>query len=281
MCAESQLVYRHRLWSVLDMAERFRVASFAVVIGQLCESTTLVRFGPIGTAVGFNLPDPRPVILAALNDAESQFKELALSAVLRDQWRRLMERSASVPLQELVILIREMHENLLVELSSAWFLMIPADRRFVYEQPSPIFGGDVHDAFPEARRDIAAAGRCYALDEWTACVVHLMRALEPGLLWLADRVKLDSEDMKRENWKNIIDQIEKKIRGMESEPKSIEKSVKVQFLSKAATQFFWFKDAWRNDAAHGHEHYEERDGAPIFLHVSDFFRHIAAEAINP
>ncbi len=107
-----------------------------------------------------------------------------------------------------------------------------------------------------------------------------MRALEHGLLWLAKRVNLDPEDMKREQWKNIIDQIEKKIRAMESEPKSAEKSVKVQFLSEAATQFRWFKDAWRNDAAHAHVHYDEREGALIFLHISDFFRHIAKEAVK-
>lgn len=95
-----------------------------------------------------------------------------------------MQCSESAPLQEVVILVREMNNNLMVELSSAWFLMIPADRRFVYEQPNPIFGEVVYNVFPDARRDIAAAGRCYALDEWTACVMHLMRALEFGLRWL-------------------------------------------------------------------------------------------------
>jgi len=217
--------------------------------------------------------------MAALQEANKYFLELPLSRVLRQQWQRLLARvDAAAPLSEIAILIREMSNNLLVELSSAWFLMIPADRRFVYEQPNPIFGNEVHCAFSDAGRDIAAAGRCYALDEWTACVFHLMRALERPLLWLADRVKLDSGDMKRENWKNIIDQIEKKIRDMESEPKSEEKSVKLKFLSEAATQFRWFKDAWRNETAHAHVHYDEREGALIFLHVSDFFRHIAAEA---
>jgi len=173
-----------------------------------------------------------------------------------------------------------MNNNLMVELAEAWFLMIPADKRFIYEQPSPIFGETVHKAFPDAQRDIAAAGRCYALDEWTACVVHLMRALEHAMRWLASRVHLDPESIKGENWKNVIDQIEKKIREMESEPKSAEKSAKIQFLSQSATQFRWFKDAWRNDAAHGHVYYDEREGAPLFLHISDFFRHIATEAIK-
>ena len=255
------------------MAERFHVVSFATVMAQLRESAMLA------VTVPEDAPNPRPVVLAALEEANKYFLELPLSTVLRAQWQRLLARvNGEAPLPEIVILIREMSNNLMVELSSAWFLMVPAGRRFVYEQPRPIFGDEVYCAFPNARPDIAAAGRCYALDEWTACVFHLMRALEHTLLWLADRVKLDPEDMKRENWKTIIDQIEKRIRDLESEPKSKEKSEKVRFLSEAATQFRWFKDAWRNNAAHAHVHYEERDGALIFLHVSDFFRHIAAEA---
>lgn len=265
---------QHRLWSLIDMAVRFRASSFATVIAQLRQSAMSVELAMPGG------PSPKDVVLAALQAADLQFRELPLSPVLKSQWQRLIERADIAPLGEVAILIREMNNNLMVELSSAWFLMIPADRRFVYEQPTPIFGDDVYRAFPKAQRDIAAAGRCYALDEWTACVIHLMRALEHGLMWLAERVKLNPEDMKRENWKNIIDQIEKKIRDMESEPKSNEKSLKVQFLSEAATQFRWFKDAWRNDAAHAHVHYDEREGVPIFLHISDFYRQIAAEAVK-
>lgn len=257
------------------MAERFRVTSFATVISQLRESALCVQFAhPNG-------PQPDELVRTALELANQQFKDLKLSLVLRQQWERLLDRSKNnAPLSEMVILIRELNNNLMVELSSAWFLMIPADRRFVYEQPKPIYGEDVDKAFPDARRDIAAAGRCYALDEWTACVIHLMRALEHALRWLATRVGLNPEEIKEENWKNVIDRIEKKIKELEQHPKGPSKSENVQFLSEAATQFRWFKDAWRNDAAHGKVYYDEREGAPIFLHMSDFFRHIAVEAVK-
>jgi hypothetical protein len=257
------------------MPIRFPVSSFASVISQLRESTTLVRFAPVGG------PQPGGVVRAALQDADEQFKDMKLSLVIRGQWERLLKRAASdAPLSEIAILVREMNNNLLTELAGAYFLMIPADRRFAYEQPQPIFGSDVHKAFPGAQRDIAAAGRCYALDEWTACVVHVMRALEHGLRWLAKRAGLKPEDVVGENWKNVIDKIEKKTRELEQLPRSPAKSENVQFLSEAATQFRWFKDAWRNDAAHAHVSYDERECAPIFLHISDFFRHIATEAVK-
>jgi hypothetical protein len=262
------------------MADRFRAMSFAAVIAQLQESATLIRLCESGG------PQPDELVRIALKNADVQFKELRLSNVLRDQWRRLMKHSEDGRrLSDMALLITEMYKNLAVELSSACFLMIPADRRFIYEQMhdgklTPIFGQDTDLAFPEARRDIAAAGRCYALGEWTACVVHLMRALEHALRWLAKRVGLKPEEYQGEQWKNIIDRIEKKIRELEQAPKSPQKSTNVQFLSEAATQFRWFKDAWRNEAAHAHVYYGESEGAPIFLHVSDFCRHIAAEAVK-
>jgi hypothetical protein len=280
MCVESQSFRQncavfHCLWSIPDMADRFRVSSFATVMGQLRESATLVNLsGPNDSAA-------EDLIRAALRDAEAKFSELKLSQVLRAQWQRLLERAyGNAPLLELAILIREMHNNLLTELTAAYFLMIPADRRFIYEQPRPIFGEEAHRAFPDAQRDIAAAGRCYGLDEWTACIFHLMRALEHGLRWLGVMVTLDPVILKTENWKNIIDQIEKKIRELESLPKSADKTAKTQFLSEAASQFRWFKDAWRNDVSHANVFYDEREAVPIFLHVSDFFRHIASEAVK-
>lgn len=260
------------------MAERFRVSSFATVIAQLRESALAVRLASSDPKA----PQPTDVVMSALKSADHEFKDLKLSKVLRSQWERLLKRAEEddATLMELAILMRELNNNLLVELSSAYFLLIPADKRFAYEQPQPIFGPDVERAFPDAKRDLSAAGRCFAVDEWTACVTHLMRALEYALRWLAKRAGLKPDEYEGENWKNVIDRIEKKIRELEQLPKSPAKSENVQFLSEAATQFHWFKDAWRNQAAHAHVFYDDRDGIQIFLHLSDFFRHLATEAVK-
>jgi hypothetical protein len=258
------------------MAERFRASSFATVVSQLRETSTILRIARPRSEDQWD-----ELARKALNDADQNFKELPLSVVLRSQWERLLQRmNEKADSGEISILIREMGNNLLVELTTAYFLMIPADRRFAYEQPYPVFGPEVHKAFPEARLDIAAASRCYALDEWTACVMHLMRALEHGLRWLGNKVALTPEEMEGKNWKNVIDGIEKKIEAMEQLPKSQEKTERLRFFSGAASQFRWFKDEFRNDAAHGHVFFDEKTGAPIFLHVSDFYRIIATEAVK-
>ena len=114
-----------------------------------------------------------------------------------------------------------------------------------------------------------------ALSEWTACVFHLMRSVEVALREMAVRVGLPPDAMALENWKNILDQIEKKLREMESLPKSSEKARTIQELSSCAVQFRYFKDAWRNHVAHAHKSYDERDALEIWHHVRNVMSHIA------
>ena len=137
------------------------------------------------------------------------------------------------------------------------------------------FGDKVAVAFEEATIDIQAASRCLALDEGTACVFHSMRVLEHGLRWLADAVGLPKEQVAHENWKNVIDQIERRIRSVETAPKSSDKLERLRVYSGAAVQFRYFKDAWRNHVSHARAHYDSRKAAAIWNHVKEFMQHLA------
>lgn len=223
-----------------------------------------------------NADADRCAVQKVLSDAEATFAEVPLSRVLRHQLQRLVERASTADGSELAILLREFNNNIMVELSSAWFLMIPAERRDNYEQRKAPFGDAVATTFANAIPDIGAASRCFALDEWTACVFHLMRALEHGLHALAAKVGLDPDAMAQENWKNVIDQIEKAIRAMEAAPKTPEKISRIQSLSSAAAQFRYFKDAWRNHASHAKTIYDQHEGERVWTHTKTFMEQMAA-----
>jgi cell fate (sporulation/competence/biofilm development) regulator YlbF (YheA/YmcA/DUF963 family) len=158
------------------------------------------------------------------------------------------------------------------------FLHIESQRRETYEQKEPLFGKPVADSFNAANRDIAAAGRCLALDEPTACVFHLMRVLEHGLRALAEKVGLDNDAMAHENWQNVIDQIEKKIRALDSLTKGPAKVDRLKNYSAAAVQFRYFKDAWRNHVSHARESYDPREAESVFIHVKEFMQHLTVNA---
>jgi hypothetical protein len=133
------------------------------------------------------------------------------------------------------------------------------------------FGADVADAFPSSVYDIEEAARCRAMYRWTACVMHLMRALEPALHALQSAVKVD---VQKEQWDQIINQIDAKIREItrRSHGKADE-----QWYSEAASHFRLIKNAWRNHAQHLHERYDEERAMAIYDSVRHFLRHLATK----
>jgi len=134
----------------------------------------------------------------------------------------------------------------------------------------------VEAAFPEAVKDIDAANRCYALDEWTACVFHSMRVLEHGLRLTAKRFNVD---FAVDSWHKVIKGIEDAIAALRNKQGLTEEDRKeISYYSDAASQFRYFKDSWRNHVSHGREHYDERDAEKVLTHVREFMQHLAKGA---
>ena len=159
------------------------------------------------------------------------------------------------------------------DLHKETFLAIPPVRVPYYEPKHPLFGKEVDDNFPSTAFDIAEAGKCYALYRSTACVFHLMRALEIALRAFADRFGVESD---RKNWHNIIEGIESKIRVMDKDPnRPVDWKDQQEFYSGAATHFMFIKAAWRNYVAHGRDKSTEEESEKIFGNVREFMRTLA------
>ena len=138
---------------------------------------------------------------------------------------------------------------------------------------SPLFGDKVEEAFPSARYDISEAGRCLALRRSTACVLHLMRALELGLASLATALEVGHADR---NWQAIIECIEKQI-GLRNKhthgPKW--KDEDEPFFSGAVFHFQLVKNAWRNPTMHAKSKYTEEEAEEIYDGARSFMRHLS------
>ena len=133
---------------------------------------------------------------------------------------------------------------------------------------SPLFGDNVEEAFPSAQYDISEAGRCLALRRPTACVLHLMRALEVGLASLADTLGMT---LTTENWNTILNDIETEIR---SRTKATHgqawKDKDEPFFAESATHFRFIKNSWRNHAMHAKDKYTEEQAEEIYNSVRSF-----------
>ena len=208
--------FPHRLWSLEQMF------SFREITLLMCAAEQIRHMAHcLAQGEDEMLPHLREWAMSVRADCQ----KIPLSRALRVQLEHMVEEAR----KEDFSLIRFMPKwdafigTFRIEIGEHWFLIIPKEDRWLYEQKQPIFGDPVHNGFRKAQKDISAAGRCFALDETTACVFHLMRAVESGLHAFADHMQLDVSMMEQENWKNVIDQIEKKIREMEALPKSADK----------------------------------------------------------
>lgn len=129
-------------------------------------------------------------------------------------------------------------------------------------------------SFPSCEHDIFSATDCYALGHSTAAVFHCMRILERGISAIASDVGL-SFDLQQ--WHNILEQIEAKIaETRKTLPRGSDRNARLQFLSEAAKEFFYFKDGWRNYVSHNRGHYEEHQALSILEHTRSFMGHLAS-----
>lgn len=155
------------------------------------------------------------------------------------------------------------------------FMRMPKDRVDYFNKPS-LFGQEVTDKFPDATYDIAEAGSCYATDRYTACVMHLMRALEVSLKAVGIGVGLpNAVELARNNWtaalKGIGDQIG-------SNDKAADPSwtpEKSTFFKDVRAHLFAVKVAWRDNAMHLEKKYDEKDAKRIYDAAKNFMEHLA------
>jgi hypothetical protein len=173
-------------------------------------------------------------------------------------------------------IILDLGQTISSEMQSRLFLWIPADRTKYYDQPE-LFGSHVNESFQRAERDIRSAGTCYAADEGTACVMHLMRVLELGLNALAGKLGVRFE---RRGWENLINDIEAEVEKINGPHAGNDWREQQRFYAEAAKDFRYFKISWRNYAMHAHEHYAPSEARLILEHVGTFMNHLAKNGLS-
>lgn len=147
----------------------------------------------------------------------------------------------------------------------------------LFEQEKPFDNEtvSVNSQFPDAVYDIREAANCLALSRPGACVFHLMRVLEIGLMRLAEDLGVT---WNYHEWQNVINNIRQKIGEIEhgNLVKSGDAKADKRYYANLATQFEHFKDAWRNHAIHVHGiFYDEPQAQIVFTGVREFMRGMA------
>lgn len=204
---------------------------------------------------------------------------LPVSETLRAAARRLAEPHADLNIDAMRVAVENFQEDFRRELAQHVFFEVGLNRRQMFLKPEKWFGKRTTARYPDAKQDICDCVQCFALEQWTAAVFHAMRTTEYGLRDLAARLQVTfSVPAELQNWKNIIDLIEKEIKKQEQLPNSPKKAEDLKFYSTAATHFFHIKSAWRNYVSHTRESYDEHGAMRVIEHVRDFMAVLASRA---
>lgn len=169
--------------------------------------------------------------------------------------------------------IAELAEQLLQvfndEVQGQQLLTLSARYTHLFATVAP-FGETVENAFPGAAYDVCEAAKCLALGRWTASVMHVMRAMDVGLTVLAKHHGVVPE----RNCNQAINEIEAKTREVAKRSHGAEAE---QWAAEAATHLRFVKNAWRNQAMHPLEKYDEDRAVVIFESCRAFMQHLATK----
>lgn len=147
------------------------------------------------------------------------------------------------------------------EMENKLYLRVPSERER-YWQRNDLVSDRVSEAFSPSAIEIRESGTAYACGLWSASVFHSMRAAEGALTAIADELGIARSGT--EQWGNLIDLIESRVRQIAGKPKAdIEKSAKLSPLSEITADLRLFKDAWRNQNAHNVVAYNDSKAVEI------------------
>lgn len=211
-------------------------------------------------------------IVGALDDPMAQ---LPFSYSLREEYERFkITLGNSTDPKELSILSDNLMQNLIAELTSKVFLVIPEEHAEFYRQSEPPFGETVASVFSEAEYDIRHASRCIALNEWTATVFYLMRAVELALQALAERLKI--KDVNIKEWAKLLQDIDRVLLAMRQKRRTAKRDSALQFYSQARASIAGFNEAWRKHVMHSRGKYDEDEAVTIYQHVKALMQQLAS-----
>lgn len=151
-----------------------------------------------------------------------------------------------------------------------YFQIAPENARLL-EMDADHFGPEVRKAFGDTVEDIAEAASCLALERPTACVFHLMRALEVAATVVADKIgaAVTDEYGRGLAWGVIAANMKAKIDQMPKGSDEQTRWYRAQSLLEVVNR------AWRTPTAHPKKTYTLAEARRVFEATKAFMQELA------
>jgi hypothetical protein len=151
-----------------------------------------------------------------------------------------------------------------------FYRVVPED--FSFYGRADLFGEVVAKKFKGAEADIRNAGNCLALGQGTACVFHLMRAMELAVRQLSVRLKVTIKP--QTTWRVMTGQMDDKIKKMPENTDRLKR--KKNDWESARANLHQVGSVWRNNTMHPATSYTPSQARDVLGAVRIFMVGLAA-----
>jgi hypothetical protein len=267
-----------RLWGLDEIMRQYNVWQLAKVIEFLSKAELDAE--QHSRMIGIQrVPDDQMnnfyTPMLRYSRGQLEFIELPAALARLDHFNNEIRQGISW--SELRNQMKVLREAIEAELPYRRFAYVPTPKAMLHDK-FRLDWEPIWTKFPNAKEDTERAVDCYALEQNTACVVHFMRVAEIGLRDIAKKVGVKLKDKGKwmpiefATWDKVINGIKAKLTQAHAMSKSVRKNQKLQFYSDAADQCTYFRDLWRNDAAHGRKQYDEGEALSVMTRVREFMQ---------
>jgi hypothetical protein len=265
--------------SLLDMSP-IVLTEFLVIFGQIenimCQCSSEENAHKLAEVIPPGLFD---IHRRRIRRLKERCKEIGLTTstqLITDTLLRYMPDNTPTQYGELRKSLDTIVRAIYAELATVVVVHLPQDQAALYEKDN-LFGEAVTDKFKDAAQDIHEAGSCYALDRHTACVMHLMRALEVALDGVGRGIGLGGVVMDaKHSWGTALKKIGDQIGANDKTPPDPDwTGAKSDFFKDARALLFAVKVAWRDNSMHLEKVYSPQHSKRIFDTVKNLFEYLA------
>ena len=266
---------------------RFYATAFSLVIGRLERAWHALNVAamPIEHPPRWSAEAAWKEVDEALAAAQGVLSEHQFPQELLRQLERTVNRCelrTRANMSLAIGAIQELAASITDVMAGRAYVMITPGEKDSFDKPLERFGGAAAK-FISANHSMQATSRCYGLEEWDAAVFHAMGVLEHGLRWLAAQFPnlTLTKPVELENWENIVNNIQARIDEelKRNAPRTEQRDEDLAFYGKVASEFRYFKDAWRNHVMHNrYDPYDAGMAQSVIGHVATFMKVLAERA---
>lgn len=220
------------------------------------------------------VPDERmnSYFVPFLKYCESECQQLELNCALARFQHFNDEIRQGITWSELRNQIKVLHEAIHADLCYRRFAYVPTPKAALHDGFGLVWE-PIWKKISGAKEDSQRAIDCYALEQNTACVFHLMRVAEFGLRFLAKKVHVKITHkgqfcpLEYGEWDKVITAIKNEIDRVRKLATGPKRQTKLEFYSDAADHCTFMKDIWRNNISHARKPYNETEARAVLERV--------------